>query len=202
MRIAVIGAGRMGRALGGRWADAGHDVVYGVRDVDDPKVADLPQIALVQEAARNSEAVLIALPWAVTREVVSGLEVGNAVVMDATNPLAAGARELQADPPLSGAELVRTWMGGARVVKAFNTTGSGNVLDPDYGNQQPLMLVAGDDGDAKSLAIGLANDIGFAGVDAGPLPAARDLEHLAMLWIRLAYPLGNGPNIAFALLRR
>lgn len=62
MRIAVIGAGRMGRALGGRWADAGHDVVYGVRDVDDPKVADLPQIALVQEAARNSEAVLIALP--------------------------------------------------------------------------------------------------------------------------------------------
>lgn len=202
MRIAVIGAGRIGRALGGRWAGAGHEVVYGVRDVDDAKVADLPNVARVQQAARDVEAVLIALPWAVTREVVSGLEVGNAVVMDATNPLAAGARELEADPTLSGAELVRDWMGAARVVKAFNTTGSGNVLDPHYGTQRPMMPVAGDDGDAKSVAIGLADDIGFAGVNAGPLPAARDLEHLAMLWIRLAYPLGNGPNIAFALLRR
>lgn len=123
-------------------------------------------------------------------------------MLDATNPLAVNARELVANPSLAFAELVRDWMGGARVVKAFNTTGSGNMAKPDYGAQKPMIPVAGDDEAAKAVAIGLANEIGFAGVDTGPLSGARDLEHLAMLWIRMAYPLGNGPDIAFALLRR
>lgn len=202
MRIAIIGAGRVGRTLGGRWTAVGHEIVYGVRDPHDAKHADLGQCAEPKEAVRGADAVLIALPWAATQEVVAGLDVGQAVVMDATNPLAVNARELLADPSLSGAELVRDWMDGARVVKAFNTTGSGNLADPNYGEQQPWMPVAGDDEAAKAVAIGLANEIGFSGVDVGPLAAARDLEHLAILWIRLAYPLGNGPNIAFALLRR
>ena len=202
MRIAIIGAGRVGRALGTRWTEVGHDVVYGVRDPGDPKVGDLAQVATPQEAVDGADVVLISLPWAATQEVVSGLDVGDAVVLDATNPLAVNARELVANPSLAGAELVRDWMGGARVVKAFNTTGSGNMANPDYGAQKPMMPVAGDDEAAKAVAIGLANEIGFAGVDTGPLSGARELEHLAMLWIRMAYPLGNGPDIAFALLRR
>lgn len=202
MRIAIIGAGRVGRALGSRWSAVGHDVVYGVRDPVDPKVADLAQVTSSQEAVHGADVVLISLPWAATQEVASGLQAGEAVVLDATNPLAANARELVANPTLSGAELVRDWMRGARVVKAFNTTGSGNMLNPDYGPQKPMMPVAGDDEAAKAVAIGLANEIGFAGVDTGPLSGARDLEHLAMLWIRMAYPLGNGPDIAFAFLRR
>jgi len=202
MRIAIIGAGRVGRALGGRWALAGHEVVYGVRDPADPKVADLAQVATPQDAVNRADVVLIALPWAATKQVVTGLSVGDAVVIDATNPLAANARELVANPLLAGAELVRDWMGGARLVKAFNTTGSGNMVNPDYGAQPPMMPVAGDDEAAKATVIGLANQIGFVGVDTGPLSGARDLEHLAMLWIRMAYPLGNGPDIAFALLRR
>lgn len=202
MRIAVIGAGRVGRALGGRWGGLGHDVVYGVRDPGDPKVADLAQVQPVGAAAHGAEVVLLALPWAVTQGVVTGLPVGDAVVLDATNPLAVGAPELEEDPKVSGAELIRGWMGGASVVKAFNTTGSGTMLDPDYGSHRPLMPVAGDDARAKDVALSLARDTGFDGVDAGPLAAARDLEHLAMIWIRLAYPLGNGPDIAFSLLRR
>jgi len=202
MRIAIIGAGRVGRALGGRWSEVGHDVVYGVRDPADEKNADLPEVATTQEAVDGADVVLISLPWAATQEAVSQLRVGDAVVIDATNPLAANARELIANPSLAGAELVRDWMGGARIVKAFNTTGSGNMNNPNYGSQRPMMPVAGDDADAKAVAIGLADEIGFSGVDVGALAGARDLEHLAMLWIRLAYPLGNGPDIAFALLRR
>jgi predicted dinucleotide-binding enzyme len=88
------------------------------------------------------------------------------------------------------------------VVKAFNTTGSGNMADPRYGAGAPVMFVAGDDDDAKQTAMDLASGIGFDATDAGPLAAARDLEHLAALWIRLAYPLGHGPEIAFVLARR
>lgn len=202
MRIAIVGAGRVGRALGSRWSQADHEVVYGVRDPADPKYAELGNIATVQGAVAGSDVVLVALPWAATQGVLTGLDVGDAVVIDATNPLAASARELAADPLLSGAELVRGWVDSPRVVKAFNTTGSGNMADPDYGGPRPVMPVAADDSDAKAIVMSLAAEIGFEAVDAGPLSAGRDLEHLALLWIRLAYALGNGPDIAFALLRR
>ena len=97
---------------------------------------------------------------------------------------------------------MREWSGSDRVVKAFNTTGAPNMADPAYPGGTPVMPVAGEDDAARALALGLAADVGFDAVDAGPLAAAADLEHLAMLWIRLAFPMGNGPGIAFALLRR
>jgi predicted dinucleotide-binding enzyme len=202
LRIAVIGAGKVGRALGGRWADVGHDVVFGVRDPADPKHADAGPVATPTEAVRGREVVVVALPWASVQEVVSGLPVGDSVVVDATNPLAADARELRAHPELSGAELVAEWTGSSRVVKAFNTTGAANMVDPSYPGGIPVMLIASDDQAAAATVRGLAADLGFDPVDAGPLSAATDLEHLAMIWIRLAYPLGNGPDIAFSLLRR
>lgn len=203
MKIAVIGAGRVGSTLGGRWSELGHDVVYGVRDPCETRHASLGAVALPAEAVDGADAVLVALPWDAVEPVIRGLALSDALVIDATNPLAANARELVAHPELSGAELVAGWSGSSRVVKAFNTTGSGNMADPVYpGGVAPLMPVAGDDADAKQVVMGLAEELGFAPVDAGPLSAARDLEHLAALWIRLAYPLGNGPDIAFGLLRR
>jgi 3-hydroxyisobutyrate dehydrogenase-like beta-hydroxyacid dehydrogenase len=37
MRIAVIGMGNVGSVLGSRWAEAGHEVTFCVRDPEDPK---------------------------------------------------------------------------------------------------------------------------------------------------------------------
>jgi len=202
MKIAIIGAGRVGRALGARWNDVGHDVVYGVRVQTDPKYADLENVVRSDEAVRGADVVVVSLPWVATKEAVSALDVGAAVVVDATNPLAVNAREMSADPNLSGAQLVSSWIRSNRVVKAFNCTGSANMANTDYTGHKPMMPVAGDDADAKKVAIELANQIGFEAFDAGPLTAARDLEHLAVLWIRLAYQLGHGPDVAFGLLRR
>ena len=49
------------------------------------------------------------------------------------------------------------------------------------------MLIAGDDPGGKDIVMGLARDMGFHPVDAGPLKATRDLEKLVstMLFIRL-----------------
>ncbi len=88
------------------------------------------------------------------------------------------------------------------MAKAFNTTGSANMADPTYPAGTPIMPVAGDDIDAKAIVITLAAELGFDPIDTGGLSTSSDLEHLAMLWIRLAYPLGQGPGIAFSLLRR
>ena len=68
MRIAVIGMGNDGSALGNRWAAAGHDVTFCVRDPGDArKRADAEKmkakIGPVSGAAK-AEAVLLAVPWA------------------------------------------------------------------------------------------------------------------------------------------
>lgn len=206
MRVAMIGAGRVGAALGHRWAQAGHEVIYGVRDPGDPKHAALRKhadVTTVPAAAQPSDVVVIAVPWAAVELLAPQLgPMGDKVVIDATNPLAGDQRGHERDPDRSGAERLAGWLNGGRVVKAFNTTGSANMEHPVFPDGTPMMAFAGDDAEAKEIVAVLAAQLGFDPVDVGPLPAARDLEHLALMWIRLAYTLGNGPNIAFALLRR
>lgn len=200
MRIAIVGAGRVGSTLGTQWSAHGHDVLYGVRNPDDAKYRGF-EVESVAEAIDSADVVVLAVPWRAARDAVTDMgDLGDRVLIDATNPVSADRMHLHFDR--SGAEQIAGWAQGGRVVKAFNTTGSGNMANPDYPGGRPVMFVAGDDGAAKRVAMSLANDIGFDPVDAGPLMAARDLEHLATLWIRLAYGLGHGPDVAFALMRR
>ena len=99
-------------------------------------------------------------------------------------------------------ELVAQGAAGARVVKAFNSTGAGNMADPAYGDMAATMFICGDNSQARATVSGLAAELGFDVVDAGPLMAARYLEPLAMLWVHLAYSQAMGPDIAFKLLKR
>jgi 8-hydroxy-5-deazaflavin:NADPH oxidoreductase len=96
---------------------------------------------------------------------------------------------------------VAAWVEGASVFKAFNQVGFNVMADPAFPHGRPLMLVAGD-GDAKPRVLDLVSQIGFEAVDAGPLTAARQLEPMALMWIKLALFLGQGRDIAFGLLRR
>jgi predicted dinucleotide-binding enzyme len=52
------------------------------------------------------------------------------------------------------------------------------------------------------VAAGLARDLGFEPVPFPQLSRARELEPLAMLWIKLAMLWGQGRGIGFALVRR
>jgi len=192
VKIAIVGAGRVGSTLGTRWSAEGHDIVYGVRDPSEPRHAELGSTAKAAVAVRGADVVIVALPWNAVEPVLSSIDVADAVVIDATNPLAASSRELEGHPELSGAQLIAEWARSSRVIKAFNSTGAGNMANPTYPGGTPVMLLAGDHADAKSVVSSLATEIGFDAVDAGPLAAARDLEHLAMIWIRLAYTLGQG----------
>src|SRR5262249_27249750 len=101
----------------------------------------------------------------------------------------------------SGAEQVARWAKGAKVFKAFNTTGSNIMADPVIDGTRTVMFVCGDDEAAKPAVLQLASDLGFDAVDAGKLVQARLLEPWAMLWISLAF--GKvGRDFGFALLRR
>ena len=210
MRIGIIGAGNVGAALGKGWTHRGHDVCFGVRDPNAEKVktalaaAPGATVGTVAEAAAHGEVVVLTTPWgAPTQDAVRNCgDLRDKVVFDCTNPLKAGLAGLELGHTTSAAEKVAEWAPGAHVVKVFNTTGSNNMENPDYGRQATTMFYAGDDAEAKKVAHSLASDLGFDPIDAGPLSNARLLEPLAMLWIYLAYPGGQGREIAFKLLRR
>ncbi len=205
MNIAVIGTGRIGRALGAGWAARGHRVTFGSRRPDDPEIRALVErfeatVATPDEAARVAEVVVLATPWQAAEEAVRGLgELGNRVLVDATNPIGAGWTLL--GPP-SGGEQVAGWASGGHVVKAFNTTGFENMADADYGDARLAMLLAGDDTDAKATVGRLADDLGFEPVDAGPLARAAWLEALALVWITQSLRPEVGRAFGFAVLRR
>jgi 8-hydroxy-5-deazaflavin:NADPH oxidoreductase len=206
MNIAVVGAGRVGTTLGRRMREVGHDVRFGVRAPADAKHDTLRaegfDVRALVEAVVASELVILSTPWAAVSEALAAIgDFGGRILVDATNPIAPGF-VLAHGHTDSGAEQVARWAPSARVVKAFNSTGVENMAAPGYGLHRTLMLVCGDDREARQTVRTLAESIGFEAIDAGPLARARLLEPMAMLWITLAGPLGQGREMAFGLLRR
>ena len=210
MKIAMIGAGNVGRTLGLAFARCGHEVTFGVRDRSSPKVAEMlaaasgcVSVSDVAAAARQAEVIALATPWTAAEGAVRAAgNLSGKVILDCTNPLKEDLSGLAVGDTTSGAELVASWAMGSRVVKVFNTIGYENMADPSFGSQAATMLMAGDDEEAKLVAAQLSREIGFAPVDVGPLADARLLESLALLWIVLAVKRGHGTRIAFQLLRK
>ncbi len=210
MKIAIIGAGNVGSTLGKGWAAKGHEVIYGVRNPNDAKVQGVlkatggtARAAAVKDAAAAADVVVLATPWGAAREAIkSAGDLTGKTVIDATNPLKPDLSGLALGHTTSAAEEIARWAAGARVVKAFNTTGAKNMADPRFGGQSASMFLCGDDARTKRTVAELAEALGFEPVDAGPLAQARLLEPLAMLWVTMAYAYGHGPDIAFKLLRR
>ncbi|HWA81150.1 MAG TPA: NADPH-dependent F420 reductase [Acetobacteraceae bacterium] len=211
MKIAIIGAGNVGAALGRLWAAKGREITFGVRDPRSAKAADVVRSAgpqaratSVADAASSADIIVLATPWSAAEEVIrSAGDLSGKILIDCINPLLPDLSGLLLGTDTSAGEQVAKWAKGARVVKAFNTTGAGNFSAPRFGSENASMFIAGEDKTAKAVVGALAAELGFDVVDTGPLITARYLEPLAMLWIHLGYREGLGPTgHAFKLLRR
>ena len=222
MKIAVLGAGNVGGALGKLWAGRGHEVRFGVPDPRSQKTTALlasmggrAQAGSNREAAGVSEVVVLSVPWPAAEQAIrdcgdlkSKVVIGAVnhhlrfkVVIDCTNPLRADFQGLAVGTTTSAAEQVAAWS-GAKVVKAFNTLGAGNFGHAEFGGTRADGFYCGDDETAKNKVKPLIAEIGLNPVDVGPLRNGRLLEALAMLWIDLALNQKWGTNHAFKLLRR
>lgn len=215
MKIAIIGAGNVGGALGRSLAKAGHQIIFGVREGGGKTQPPLAQIgaaatsAAIPDAARMADAIVLATPWTAMPEVIRSLgDIKGKVLVDCTNPLALngdGSLGLAVGFTTSGAEEIERQASGAHVIKAFNIYGwenFGNPAYPGYGDLRPVMFYCGDHDGGKAIVHQLAQDLGFEPLDVGGLGMARSLEPLALMWIRLAIREGRNPNFTWARLRR
>lgn len=210
MQITVVGTGDVGGTLGRRWAEGGHRVVFGSRQPGSETVRNLLETtggrAVAQPLAtcvRQAEVVVLAVPWFAARGTLTALgELAGKVLIDCTNPLSGDLSGLEVGPETSAAEQIQGWAPGARVVKAFSTTGYRNMARPEIKGMVLPDFQCGDDQDAKAVAAMLATELGFEVVDCGPLGIAHQLEQLALLWVHLAHRQRLGRDFAFKLLRR
>jgi hypothetical protein len=206
--IAILGAGNVGMALASAFVARGGSVIFGVPDPAKYRAAvaalgTTASIGPTQAAIAASDLVILATPYAAAESIARSVpDWGNRILVDATNPLAPGLAGLSVGTTTSGAEEISKAAKGARVVKAFNTTGAENMADSHYPGGAIFMPVCGDDAEARSQVIALATLIGFDAVDCGDLKAARYLEPFAMTWIHMAIKLGHGRRFAFARLQR
>src|SRR5262245_4778904 len=91
MKVAIIGAGKVGTTLGRGLARAGHQVVYGVRDPAHPKAVAPPEAATVRAAVEGSEVVILATPWDGAQAALEDAgDFGGRPLLDATNPIGPG----------------------------------------------------------------------------------------------------------------
>jgi hypothetical protein len=211
MKVAFIGAGKVGAPLAKHLADAGHEVVLASTKDNSASLEDalartpkLRAVALA-EAVRASEVVFLATPFSANESVlrpIAGLLAGK-VLVDCTNPVGPGlSHGLRSER--SGSEFVQSLVPEARVVKAFSIYGFENFEEPRFPGYdvRPTMLFCGDDTRAKQLTFDLIYDCGFDPLDVGGLVQALHLEHMTLLWVRMVRAQGHSPHLVWAALRR
>lgn len=196
MRIAVIGAGSVGRNLATATRALGHDVVVGVRDPDDLRHADAGERATPAAAATGADLVVLAVPAGAVTDALSGLALAPpTVVVDATN--AVGAPPPDGFPTM-GAYTRSLVPEAVPVVKAFNTIGAEHLVAPAVDGTATFLPIAGDAAGVE-VVLPLARAMGFDAVALGGPQAIPLVEDHARLWIHLMRT-GWGRDFAFGVL--
>ena len=206
MKIGIIGAGRMGRALGRRWARAGHEVTISFsRDKHKleaiaREIGQGAKSASPADAAIEAEAVLFAVQWSTIDEALEqARSLAGKTVLTCTIPMTADDSELAIGHTSSGAEELSR-RSGANVVAIFNTITSELLSDDaEVARVRPDVVYCGDSKGSKATAAHLARDAGFNPIDAGALRIARYLEPFGLLVAQLAYEQDLGETLGYRI---
>lgn len=203
MDVTIIGTGNMARAIGARALAGGHGLTIVGKD---EQMAQEALTALSEAGAEgkissavsgdelSGDLVVLALYFDDARAAVEhyGDQLSGKVVVDITNPVNESFDALVVPPDGSATQELAGIAGGARFVKAFNTTFANTVKSGEVAGQKLDVLIAGDDAEAKQAVATLARDGGLNPIDVGALRRARELEALGLLHMTLQGELGTG----------
>jgi 8-hydroxy-5-deazaflavin:NADPH oxidoreductase len=207
MRIAVLGTGTVGRTIGTKLVELGHEVTMGSRTADNENAREWVSAAgggaaqaTFEDAAAGAEMVFNCTGGAVAPDVLRAAGAGNLagkVVVDVSNPLDFS----QGMPPTltvcntdSVGEQLQREFPDARVVKTLNTVNTAVMTNPAGVPGQHNLFISGNDDEAKTAVKGLLGDFGWpqhAIIDLGDITGARGQEMYLPLWLRLMGTLGR-----------
>jgi NADPH-dependent F420 reductase len=207
VKVTIVGAGKMGRAIGTRAVAGGHEVEILDRDPDEARklAEELGESAtgLEPDAPFGGDVVVLAVYYPGIKDAAEQYadRLAGKVVVDVSNPVDTQTWDrLATEPGSSSAEEVAQLVPeGTKVVKAFNTTFGNTLAEGEVDGQSLDVLIAGDDEEAKRKIAQLAEDGGLRPVDVGPLSRAQQLEHFGFLHISLQQPNNRDFDTTFKL---
>lgn len=185
VKIGIIGSGKIGGTLGGLWVRSGHEVLFSARHLDEVRklVAGLGSRARAgtpREAAAFGEVVLISVPYGALPQLGRDLadDLRGKVVLDTCNPVPRRDGDVAVAALAKGAGLASAeLLPGVRLVRAFNTVGSGSLRSEAHrAGDRVAVPLAGDDDAALRIAARLVEDAGFEPVVVGPLARAKEFQ--------------------------
>ena len=129
-----------------------------------------------------------------------GEQFADGIVVDITNPV-----DPETNAPLtveegSVAQHIAARVPGAKVVKAFNTTFAGTLVEGTVAGQPLDVFLAGGDQAAKDTVKQLVRDGGLRSVDVGPLALAHHVEALGYVNMAIQPDLGTNYSSAIKVL--
>jgi 8-hydroxy-5-deazaflavin:NADPH oxidoreductase len=208
MQVTIIGTGNMARGIGSRVLAGGHDLTVVGKDFEraEAVAADIAGAGTVKTAVSGDpiegHVVVLAVyyPDALGAAEQYADQLAGKVVVDITNPVNESFDGLVVPPDGSATEELAALAGGARWVKAFNTTFAIPLKSGTVAGHKLDVLLAGDDADAKGKVAALARDGGLNPIDVGPLKRARELEAAGLLHMGVQNELGTGFASALTIL--
>ena len=193
MKIGIIGAGNIGATLGRKWAAAGHQLCYGVRDPQAEKYTGLKssgRLATAGEAAAFGEVLVLAMPGAAVANFANehASTLSGKLVIDATNN--------RSGPEMHSLGLLAEKAPAARLARAFSTLGWENFANPEQDGVQVDLFFCGDPA-ARGTCERLIAEIGLHPVYLGGVDAAAVLDGLTRAWFRAGLHPGLQPAHVF-----
>jgi 8-hydroxy-5-deazaflavin:NADPH oxidoreductase len=201
MRIAIIGSGNIGGTLGAKWAAAGHQVVFGVRDPQSAKAqaaleatGGAARLASIGESLVDAEVILLSLPAAAVADFVAehGAALNNKLVIDATNKFG--------QPVVNSFATIESAAPQAILVRAFNALGWEHFAEPQLNGQQIDLFYVSSDGEPRKIIEGLIADIGLRPIRVGDHAQVGLVDAMGSLWVALAFGQQRGRKLAFKML--
>ena len=210
MKIAVLGTGMVGEAIGSKLIETGHTVMMGSRTAENEKAAAFvakhasgkASAGTFADAAAFGEIVFSCIKGMETMNVLKSAgekNLNGKLLIDVSNPLDFS----KGMPPFlsvcntdSMAEEIQRAFPGVKVVKSLNTMWCGLMVNPAMiGSGDHNVFISGNDADAKRQVAGILKSFGWSEkniIDLGDIKTARGTEMFLPLWLSIMGVTNSG----------
>ena len=191
----------VGRTLGTKLAELGHEVRMGSRDAGNESAVEWAQgagenasVGTFADAAEFGELLINATSGGASLQALGAAGAENLagkVLVEVANPLDFSGGmppTLSVSNDDSLGEQIQEAFPDARVVKALNTVNASVMVEPHALEESTNVFVCGNDSGAKAQVIELLETFGWLSgdiIDLGDISAARGTEMYLPLWLRL-----------------
>jgi len=176
--IGIIGSGNIGRGLAKHLSTTSFNVLIAnsrgpesLESIINDIGGSLSAVS-VSEAVAQSDVLFIAVPWTSLKDVSKEIALAsNKIIIDATNNIVSVSPFRVDDlKGKSTGEVTASYLPGHRIVKGFNTLGAGILSQsPKTTEGTKVIMISGDDIQAKDEVQTIIAAMGFSAIDLGSL---------------------------------